>query len=117
MLEEVSMLQQEIEDIIIDNTYPAKEIAEHVMEFMEWIVLSANSMGFENETFELKPVWYRQDEDKDYSVEEMYNYWKINVKENKFGITSAARTIKEEDLDRQRDAYYNRDKLFERKPK
>ena len=77
-------MEEDIQKIIAQNAPSNSDasikIASHMTEFIEWLMEDSRECGFEKETFELKPVWYRIDEDKDYSIEEMYQYWKENIK-------------------------------------
>ena len=59
----------------------AKEIASHFREFMEWFILDAyEKFGFDEEEYNHRLTWYNIEENKDYTLDELYNYWLKEVK-------------------------------------
>lgn len=74
-MEEQNRLQTEIENIIMDNTYPAKEITSHVFEFIEWMVKDQEVFyGSLSEGYLLK------DDIRETKLEDIYQYWLKEVK-------------------------------------
>lgn len=75
-MEEVNPIQTAIEEIIIDNTYPAKEIAEMFERFMEWVreevLLELDNGEWIWEVF--------RTEQKLSTGKELFSYWLTNVK-------------------------------------
>jgi len=67
----------------------AKEIdvltKEHYFEFVTWVALDTYRDFEPPVMFDTKPnhseiVWYNYEQDKDFTLDELYNYWLINYK-------------------------------------
>jgi hypothetical protein len=80
--------------------------------FTEWFENNVDKVDSEYFIIEEQLAWrtvYKNA--KYYTLDEVYDYWKLNVKEMKDTIT----TSDLKSIDQSRDNYYNRDKLMERK--
>jgi len=80
-MEDISKLQIEIENIIIENTYPAKEITSMVLEFMEW--KEEKTEKVDNKYFVFKEIlkWRTIYDDVEFTnLNDLFQYWWDNVK-------------------------------------
>ncbi len=58
----------------------AKEITSHVMEFIEWLQLGLHSFGRIEHIEELLYVNFKEGSEHKYTLDQVYQYWLTNIK-------------------------------------
>jgi hypothetical protein len=81
-------MKEKILEILKDNPFvdwtdddkAAEDITAMVFEFVEWLIREAYSkQGLDEYEKGDKLFWYNAEEDKDYTLEEIFNYWLTNI--------------------------------------